>query len=70
MNLSIALGLLALVGLPLAARARPSLRGVALPLTLALLLGVAWDLACRWSGSTVFPPPADTWAAFGELVES
>ena len=40
-----------------------------LPLGVSACLVGAWDLGCRLTGTTVFPSPLDTAAAFGELIE-
>ncbi len=41
-----------------------------LPAGVSCCMIAGWDLACRWSGTEVFPDPGDTLAAFFELVES
>jgi NitT/TauT family transport system permease protein len=41
-----------------------------LPTAVAMLLVVGWELACRWSGSRVFPTPGQTLTATTDLFES
>ncbi|MFT5284563.1 MAG: NitT/TauT family transport system permease protein [Planctomycetota bacterium] len=41
-----------------------------LPLSVTAILVGSWDLACILSGTDVFPTPAETWAAFGEIIDS
>lgn len=41
-----------------------------LPSALAVALVALWDLACRFTGSVIFPTPHQTWLASLELVES
>lgn len=51
-------------------RLGPQLRGWMLPIAVTLILLAIWDLGCIVSGTTVFPTPADTYYAFGELIAS
>ena len=41
-----------------------------LPAAVAVALVALWDLACRFTGSVIFPTPHQTWLASLELVES
>lgn len=40
------------------------------PMAVAAIIIGLWDLACILSGTEVFPTPAETWAAFGEIIDS
>jgi len=54
----------------LGTRTPARVQNVLLPVCVTTILVGLWDLACVVSGTTVFPTPAKTWAAFGEIVES
>ena len=41
-----------------------------LPASVATAGIAAWQLACEWSGSRIFPTPIQSWRAFWELVDS
>ena len=41
-----------------------------LPASLTVSLFACWDLACRYTQSTIFPTPYQSWLAFLELIES
>ena len=60
----------ALAGVVLGALLPPRGQSVALPLALAVALVALWELACRATGTEVFPTPGETWAAFLEIVEN
>ena len=51
-------------------RAAVRVQNILLPVCVATILVGLWDLACVLTGTNVFPTPAKTWAAFGEIVES
>lgn len=59
-------------GLLFAASRRLSVRGQqwVSPIAVTLVMTAAWDLACYWTGTQIFPSPSDTWSAFGELARS
>ena len=61
---------LAVLGFTLGRRAEGKLQEWLMPSAVAILLVALWDLACRWTGTQVFPTPLQTALAFGELVES
>jgi len=61
---------LAVAALVIGLRQANAIQSWVLPGALAVILVTLWDLACRVTGSEVFPTPYEAWLATLELVES
>jgi NitT/TauT family transport system permease protein len=61
---------LAAAGLAFGLRLSRRIQEWVLPAALAVALVALWDLACRFTGSVIFPTPHQTWLASLELIES